>query len=302
MDIQTRFFDLPKLRLHAAVAGPETGPLAILLHGFPEFWYSWRWQIPALAGAGFLVVAPDQRGYNLTQKTPPFDMDTLSQDIVHLIQACGRERAFIAGHDWGAAVAWALASAHPERVERLAILNVPHPTVMTRNLLGGNWRQAARSWYIALFQIPALPEWLLQADDFRALKQMLIRTARPGTFTPHDLEQYAKAWAQPGGLPAMVGWYRAAARAVLNHRPMTAPWRLSMPTLILWGERDVALEVGLAEQSLNYLADGRLIRYPDATHWVHEDLPAEVNRELLAHFRPALAPSLADGAGATPAP
>lgn len=283
-----RYFDLPGLCLHAAVAGPADGPLVILLHGFPEFYYSWRRQIPALAAAGFRVVAPDQRGYNLTGKTPPFDTDTLSQDIVHLMEACGRPRACVAGHDWGAAVAWALAGRFPHRVERLAILNVPHPAVMLRNIFGGNWRQLARSWYIYFFQIPGLPELMLTADRCRGLRAALADTAQPGTFTATDLEQYVAAWSQPGALPAMLGWYRAAARAALTRRPLAPARRLPMPALILWGEQDVALGVELAEQSLAYLENGRLRRFPEATHWVHQDCPGEVTGELLAHFGPAL--------------
>ncbi len=282
--ITPTYFDLPGLRLHAAVAGPADGPLVILLHGFPEFWFSWRHQITALAGAGFRVVAPDQRGYNLTAKTPPYDTGTLSQDIVHLIQACGRERACVAGHDWGAAVAWALAGRHPERVERLAILNVPHPAVMVRHLFGGNWRQLARSWYIYFFQIPGLPELVLTADRCRGLRNSLQRTSRPGTFTDADLEHYVAAWSQPGAVTAMLGWYRAAARAAFARRPLAPARRLPMPTVILWGERDIALGVELAEDSRPYLEQGRLVRYPEATHWVHQDLPHEVNAELLAHF------------------
>lgn len=281
---QLTYFDLPGLRLHAAVAGPEDGPLVVLLHGFPEFWYSWRRQIPALACAGYRVVAPDQRGYNLTAKTPPYDTGTLSRDIVNVIAACGRERAFVAGHDWGAAVAWALAAAHPERVAKLAILNVPHPAVMTRNLFGGNWRQLRRSWYIFFFQIPGLPEQMLSANAYRGLRGTLKRTSRPGTYSGDDLDQYVTAWSQPGALSAMLGWYREAARATLRRRPFARRGRITPPTVILWGEQDTALGVELAEQSLNYIEQGRLVRFPEATHWVHQEFPDEVNQHLLEHF------------------
>lgn len=284
MDFTTCFYDLPGLRMHTAVAGPEDGPLVVLLHGFPEFYYSWRHQIGPLAAAGYRVVAPDQRGYNLTEKTPPFDTATLSQDIVHLIQACGRERAHVAGHDWGAAVAWSLAEAHPERVAQLAILNVPYPAVLARNLRHGNWRQVARSWYIAFFQIPAVPEWLLLAGNARALRRALRDTARPGTFSAADLNLYAAAWQQPGALSAMLGWYRAAARAAFQRPAGPRPRRITAETLIIWGEQDVALGVELAEQSLAYTERGRLVRLPDATHWVQHDCPAEVTRLLLDHL------------------
>jgi epoxide hydrolase 4 len=141
LGFKTVYFDLPGLRMHAPVAGPEDGPLVVLLHGFPEFWYGREHQIEPLAQAGFRVVVPDQRGYNLTDKTSPFDTRTLSNDIVNLIESCGREDAFVAGHDWGAAVAWTLAGLQPRCVKKLAILNVPHPTAMVQAFAEGNVKQ-----------------------------------------------------------------------------------------------------------------------------------------------------------------
>lgn len=283
--ITTTYFNLPNLRLHAAVAGPEKGPLVILLHGFPEFWYSWRHTIGPLAQAGFRVVAPDQRGYNLSEKKGPYHIHTLVEDVVQLMQACGHENAYVVGHDWGAAVAWALAAIHPGRVGRLTILNVPHPVTMMRALRALHPRQLRKSWYIFYFQLPFAPEVALRQNDFRNLKRMMRGSARKGTFSDADLAQYAEAWAQPGALTGMLNWYRAMFRFGLNpgnDRSLTR--RLPMPTLILWGERDVALEVELAEQSLSWLANGRLIRYPEATHWIHEDLPEDVNQQIVAHL------------------
>jgi pimeloyl-ACP methyl ester carboxylesterase len=280
------FYELPGLRMHAAVAGPEGGPLVVLLHGFPEFWYSWRFQIGPLAAAGLRVVAPDQRGYNLTDKSPPYDVDTLVGDIDHLITACGRTSAHVAGHDWGAGIAWGLAAAYPERVERLAILNVPHPGPFSRGLRGGDVLQILRSWYILAFQIPGWPERFFSRRDFTPLARLLRDTANPGTFTDLDLERYKTAWRQPGALSAMIGWYRALVR--IGPRPELVERyvrRILAPTLILWGDRDLALRAALAEQSVGWCDDGRLIRYPQATHWVHQDLPEEINRQILAHFR-----------------
>jgi pimeloyl-ACP methyl ester carboxylesterase len=284
LGLATAWFDLPSLRMHAAVAGPPDGPLVILLHGFPEFWYSWRHQIGPLAQAGYRVVAPDQRGYNLTDKTPPFDIATLAGDVLELVRACGRERCFIAGHDWGAAVAWVVAARHPERIERLAILNVPHPAVMTRALCGRNLRQIRRSWYIFLFQLPGLPEWWLSRRDFARLHWLMRASSRKGTFSDEDLQRYRDAWAQPGALAATIGWYRALGRSMLarGRRPEAGPVRV--PTVILWGERDAALGVELAEESLAYLDRGKLLRYPKATHWLHEELPGEIASRLVAHF------------------
>jgi pimeloyl-ACP methyl ester carboxylesterase len=287
----TTYFDLPGLRMHAAVAGPVDGPLLLLLHGFPECWLSWRDQIGPLAQAGYRVVAPDQRGYNLSDKTPPFDLDTLTADIVNLMQACGRDSACLAGHDWGAAVAWALAGSRPERVSRLAILNVPHPAPIANALRGGDLRQMLKSWYIFFFQIPRFPEWALSRSSFAVMRRMMIASSRPGTFTGGVLDDYREAWARPGALSAMIGWYRALMRTALHTRGAAFNRRITMPTVILWGEHDIALRVELAEQSLAWLDDGKLIRFPLATHWVHEDFPAEITQHLLAHFGPAVRPA-----------
>ena len=284
--------------MHAAVAGPENGPLLILLHGFPEFWYSWRYQIGPLAQAGFRVVVPDQRGYNLTAKTPPFDVQTLADDILALMDACGRASACIAGHDWGAVVAWTLAALHPERIARLAILNVPHPAPMMRALLGGNPRQIARSWYIFFFQIPDLPEWTLRRHGFADMHRMMRGSSRgssrgsrdnlgggqPETFSDLDLARYQTAWAQPGALHAMIGWYRALLQRNLRENRQRSQTRVRVPTLILWGEQDVALGVELAEESCDWVDDVELIRFPNATHWVHEEEAEAVTQALLAHF------------------
>ena len=284
LGFSTAWFDLPGLRMHAAVAGPEDAPLVILLHGFPEFWYSWRRQIGPLVDAGYRVIVPDQRGYNLTEKTPPYSLPVLVGDIVNLLDACGREQVFLAGHDWGAMVAWVLAGLYPERVRRLAILNVPHPDVMFRALWGGSLRQLFRSWYIFFFQIPGLPETLLGRADHAAMVNMLRRSSLPGTFTPEELSFYREAWGQPGALSAMIGWYRQLVRSALRFAYRDFAFRVQMPTCILWGEQDAALGVELAEQSLNWLDRGNLVRFPEATHWVHQDIPDTVTLQMLEHF------------------
>jgi epoxide hydrolase 4 len=284
LGFETAYFDLPGLRMHAAVAGPDDGPLVILLHGFPEFWYGWHRQIGPLAEAGFRVVVPDQRGYNLTGKTPPFDTRTLAADVVHLIEACGHRDALVAGHDWGALVAWTLAGLHPERVRRLAVLNVPHPSAASQEILGGNLRQILKSWYILFFQLPFLPELLLSRHDHALLRAAMKASADLSTFSEVDLDRYLTAWAQPEALSAMLGWYRALVRQALSQ---TSPnlERIAAPTLILWGARDAALVPELAQRSLEYVASGRLVRFPDATHWVQHDAAHEVSRLLLEHFR-----------------
>src|SRR5215470_8953475 len=184
------------VRLHAMTAGPADGPVVVLLHGFPEFWYGWRRQIAPLADAGFRVVIPDQRGYNLSSKPTgvgSYAVGHLASDVIAIADHVGRERIFLAGHDWGAAVAWSAALLHPDRIAKLATLNVPHPSVM-RRFLSRNLRQVRRSWYMFCLQLPWLPEAVFRVHGFKIGTSALLRSSRPGTFSEEDLQQYRFAW------------------------------------------------------------------------------------------------------------
>jgi len=155
--------------LNVVVSGPKEGPVVLLLHGFPEFWYSWHRQIEPLAAAGFRVIIPDQRGYNKSSKprgAKRYDVTALVSDVIAIADQLGQQRVFLAGHDWGAAVAWSVTLLHPDRVAKLAILNVPHPSVM-RRFLKKNRAQRRKSWYMFFFQLPWLPEAFFSASDFR---------------------------------------------------------------------------------------------------------------------------------------
>jgi epoxide hydrolase 4 len=267
-------------RLHTAQAGPRDGPLVILLHGFPETWYAWRRQMESLAREGFRVWAPDQRGYG--ESTRPrrirdYRIDLLVDDVIGLIDAAGCERANLVGHDWGGAVAWRLAARHPERVERLAIANCPHPRVMARNV-ARNPAQTARSAYAFFFQLPLLPEVLLGARSHALLRRALRRTSRRGTFGPEVMEQYREAWSRPGAVRAMLNWYRAVRYGATRG----GGGRIRVPTLILWGARDRFLAPRMAEQSLRMCEDGRLLRLEGATHWLHHEEPERVSAALAA--------------------
>lgn len=282
---ETTYFDLPEAQLHAVVAGAAGAPLVVLLHGFPEFWYEWRNQIGPLVAAGFRVITPDQRGYNLSSKTGPYDLQTVGNDVAHLIGAAGYDSAHVVGHDWGGAAAWAVAAWHPELVSRLVVINLPNPLAMSDSLARLNIRQYLRSTYAAFFQIRRLPEWMLGRNNFSLLQRVLSATALPGTYTAEDLARHVDAWSQPGALTAMLGWYRAAGvsrRQLLASRAQFS--RIAAPTVMLWGERDAALGIELAEASVPLLADGRLIRYPNHTHWLPAEAPAEVTKQLLAHL------------------
>jgi epoxide hydrolase 4 len=273
------------VRLHYVEAGE--GPLVVLLHGFPEFWYSWRRQIKPLADAGFHVVAPDMRGYNLSDKPPgwrAYDMKLLAGDIAALIRHFGVERADVVGHDWGAAVAYGVAALHPESVRRLAILNVPHPARMLAGFR--TFKQLRKSWYMFFFQLPFIPEWLLRRDGFSPIKLALradgAKLGRPTVFSDEDLEHYVRAWSYDGALTAMLNYYRAA----LRQTPRAASARMrpiEAPTLVIWGDRDTALGSELAQPEARWVKDVRVVHLPEATHWVQHDDPERVN-ELLTEF------------------
>lgn len=275
-------FNNGSVQLHAGEAGPANGPKVILLHGFPEFWYGWRHQLGPLASAGYNVIAPDGRGYNLSDKPANVDqytLDKLVSDVVALHEHVGRYPLNLVGHDWGAAVAWAFAAFHPEKVRRLAILNVPHPAVMGKFLLT-HPRQLLRSWYMFFFQIRKLPESLISAHDFALARRALVRTSRAGTFSEEDLAHYRAAWAKPGAMTGMINWYRAlATRAATAKVP-----DIEVPTLILWGKRDAFLLPELAEMSVNRCRSAELVWFDEATHWVQHEEALAVNRRLLTFF------------------
>lgn len=271
------------LGMHWVAAGPAEGPMVLLLHGFPEFWYGWRHQIQPLAEAGYRVIAPDQRGYNRSDKparVQDYRMEPLMGDVIGLMDHLGREQAHLVGHDWGAAVAWWTALHHPVRVETLSILNVPHPGEFWE-AIRRSWEQRLRSWYILFFQLPWLPEALLGAADFRLLAATLQRSSLPGTFGLEDLRLYRQAWSQPGALQGMLNWYRAA----LRHRfRLEVDTRVVPPTLMLWGARDLALMEALAWMSMEHCPKGRLVVFPEASHWVQHERARVVNRRLLEHW------------------
>lgn len=268
---------LPEVSLHVAEAGPETGPPTILLHGFPEFWYGWRHQIGPLAEAGLQLIVPDQRGYGLSDKpegVAAYHLDRLAADVIALADAYAFSTIRLVGHDWGGLVAWWTASLYPDRIARLAILNAPHPGVVGSYIRRhpGQW---LRSSYVGLFQLPVLPERLLTADRCRALRRALTHSSRPGAFAPSDLDRYVEAWLQPGAMTAMLNWYRALARL-----PRGTPPRVRVPTVILWGRQDTALQPGLAEASLDLCDAGQIEWYNRATHWVAHEEPTAVNAAL----------------------
>jgi pimeloyl-ACP methyl ester carboxylesterase len=286
-DLEHHYVTTNGLTLHVVQCGPADGPVVVLLHGFPEFWYGWRHQIPALAAAGYRVWVPDQRGYNLSDKprrVANYRIEQLGADILGLLDAAGQGPVSIVGHDWGAVVTWWLAAHYPARLRRVAILNVPHPAVLGR-ALRRTPGQLLKSWYIFFFQLPWLPEKLFRRHRFRFGRGALRGTSRTGTFSTEDLRAYTKAWAQPGAVTAMINWYRAAFRS----GPRTVrTGRISVPVRILWGRKDAFLQPELAQLSLTMCEQGQLTYLDHATHWLHQEEPATVNQLLLQFLGPDL--------------
>lgn len=282
---QHRFVETNRIRLHCVTQGE--GDLVILLHGFPEFWYSWRYQIPALA-RHFKVVVPDLRGFNDSDKpTSGYDLDTLVADIRGLIEGLGYTKAHIVGHDWGGSIAWHFAHQFPQYLNRLAVLNAPHPQHFLQEMVS-NLDQLRRSWYVLAFQIPGLPEWLIQ-QNLRTFVQNTFQgnAVRKGAFTNQDTDIYRSALAKPGVLAAAMNYYRQlfSPQLVLGQLGRS-PRPVQSPTLVLWGEEDQFLSRRLVEGMQGQVDAPYDLRFiPECGHWAQQETPQTVNRELLAFLR-----------------
>lgn len=276
-DLSHHYIPVNGIRMHYVTAGSGVETV-VLLHGFPEFWYSWRHQIAALA-PHFRVVAPDLRGYNETERRAPFDLSTLQADVLGLIAALGGEPVHLVGHDWGGGLAWLIAMNHPRALRSLAVCNAPHPVIFKRGIRKP--RQFARSWYWLFFQVPWLPERVLALKSYHILARTIIGDCRPGAFTREDVKAYLAAWRRQG-LGGGIDWYRGLLRD-RKALPEPAPV-VDVPTLLIWGERDLALGRELAEGTERFASNLRVERLPNASHWVQQDAPEEVSRLLLDHL------------------
>jgi len=268
------------VQLHVVTAGDPDAPLVVLLHGHPDFWYGWRDQIRPLVEAGFRVVVPDQRGCNLSDAPDGVDayrQSELVADVRELIHSEGRESAHVVGHDFGGFVAWNVALRHPSVVDRLGILNVPHPTVY-RETLRSSLEQIVRSWYVWFYQVPKLPEWMLRRNDMANMVDSLEITSNEGTFDEETINRYKAAW-QHTGIEPRINWYRGFRRSKRPSRDT-----VTQPTLICWGENDIALLPSMVERSIDYCEDGQKRMFPDASHWVHHERE-KVTEALDRHLR-----------------
>ena len=269
------------IRLFVVQAGPKDGPPVLLLHGFPEFWWTWHAQIGALAEAGFRVIVPDQRGFDLSDKPPHVDDYRPEQrraDVLGLMDALGHPRFALAGHDFGAFVAWGLGIEHPERLSKLVVMNVAHPKVYESPPPG---RADTINWFRTFFRLPFLPELVGRSGNWFLLERNLRESSRPGTFAEPAMSYYKQAWAHQNAIHSMLGWYRAGFRH--PYRP-SGPARVSVPTRIVWGDLDRFNDPSFAEPSLRYCDDAKLVRIPDAGHWLIHEKAGEISRLLIEFF------------------
>lgn len=266
------------IKLHYVSQGK--GKLMLLLHGFPEFWYSWRNQIAEFK-TDYHVVAPDLRGYNLSDKPQglkAYDMSELVADIKGIITGLGYDDCILVAHDWGGAIAWNFAYAYPQMVEKLIVLNIPHPTLFTKGLK--TLQQLRKSWYMFVFQLPWLPEFLFQLNDYQAIKNAFMDMAIDKTaFKPEDLQAYRDAAAQPGALTATINYYRQGFSSLFRDQ-QPEYGTLQVPTLIIWGESDTALGKELTYGTENYVSDWQIKYIPNCSHWVQQEQPELVNRYI----------------------
>jgi pimeloyl-ACP methyl ester carboxylesterase len=270
------------LRFHVATCG-EGDRLALFLHGFPECWYSWRHQLPLLARLGYRAWAPDLRGYGETDRPPrreDYAIERLMEDVAGLVDASGARSTVLLAHDWGAVIAWYFAMRRLRPLERLVIMNVPHPAPMERALRG--WRQMARSWYALFFQIPRLPEALLRARHCRAIGDAFRNMAVDKNRFPDEvLRIYRDNAARPGALTAMLNYYRALVRGGGGNRQRALGYPvIETPTLMIWGERDRALGKETTYGTDRWVRDLTVRYLPDVSHWVQQEAPEQVNEIL----------------------
>jgi len=270
--------------LNVITSGNKDGDMLIFLHGFPETAYlAWNKQIEYFSNMGYFVVAPDQRGYNNSAKFDSFmdyHLDYLSQDVLDLMDHYGRESASVVGHDWGAAVAWHLGQFHSERLDKLVVINVPHPTVMKSTLLS-SFQQLRNSWYIFFFQLPFIPEAKISRNDYRWLTGAFTMAPKE-TFSQSTIELYKSAWSVDGAARGMVNWYRAAIFGGI-FRPTSGKRVENVPVLMIWGDKDDALDSSMAQPSIEMCDNGKLVMLEGVSHWVPNEAPARVN-SLISDF------------------
>ncbi|MGB8699440.1 MAG: alpha/beta hydrolase [Thermosynechococcaceae cyanobacterium] len=282
---QHQFIQTNRINLHYVTQG--SGDLVLLLHGFPEFWYAWRFQIPVLS-RHFKVVVPDLRGYNDSDKpTSGYDLDTLTQDILGLIKNLGFSKAHIVGHGWGGMIGWNLAQKFPESLLSLSLLSAPHPQALLKTLTS-NLEQLRQHWYLLALPLPNVPEWLLQQNLASFLQNWFQGQAiRKAAFSTDTLRIYQAALSKTGALSSALNYYRTWLSPQTWLARLQEPLRpIQVPTLVLWGQEDAVLSPTLTEGFERLISlPFRLKLIPECGHWIQQEVPQVVNLELLSFLR-----------------
>ena len=281
-DDKVRFEKMQGAGLNLNVARAGSGKPVVLLHGFPEFWYSWHKQIGPLAQNGFDVFAPDLRGYNLSDRPEGIEnyhLKLLVEDVACIVRACGSKQAHIVAHDWGGVIAWAFAGKYPELVDRFVVMNAPHGKLYRREIRRPP--QMFLSWYIFFFQLPWLPEWYMSSNNYAVMREIFTETpANKDAFPKEEIDKYVEAISRPGALNAGINYYRAMLQCK-DGRTLGMNSHVSAETLVIWGEQDHALCSRLLDGIEDVAPRARVHRIPNAAHWVQNEAADEVNRVLL---------------------
>ena len=281
LDLESRRIDTGAATLHVVFAGPEQGPPVVLLHGFPELWFSWHGPMGVLARSGYRAIAPDLRGYNRSDKPPgaeAYSGDAYASDVLGLLDALGIEQAFVAGHDVGAGVAWTLVFAHPERVRRAVILSSPHPFAWER--MSPQDDPESISWFRTFFKAPVLPELASRAGGWWLLTRNLRRTSRPGTFEGETLAVFQSAWARDNAISTMINVYRTGFRA----DRLTGDGRPAVPVRYVYGGTDAYIPHEASRITAELLGEEAVTELPENGHWLLLEEPERVGGLLVEFF------------------
>lgn len=284
-DITHKQVKVNDIFLHVAQQG-NGKKLVVLLHGWPEFWYTWRYQMPELAKE-YTVIAPDLRGFNKSDKPKGiqnYKADVVASDVAELIKQMGFKKAYVVGHDWGGAIAWTFASIYPNMLEKLAIINCPHPKEMLK-MIKSNPTQLLKSWYMFMHQLPLIPEFIL-GNTLPQFFKLFFRgwMHHPEHFTDKDLQAFVRAYKEPGALTGSINYYRA----MMQTKPKMSVFKqkVTVPTLLIWGEDDKALSKELTYNTQAYVDNTLEIKYiKNCSHWAQNDCPKEVTQYLVDFFK-----------------
>ena len=284
MVAESRYYTVNNIKLHVKTAGNASAPTVLFLHGFPSFWHSWQPQIQYFASQNYYVIVPDQRGYNQSDKpngVKAYRLSLLVEDMVQLLAAMTIKQTFIVAHDWGGIIAWALLKQHPQLFLKAIINNAPYLPSYSKPTL----KQLRKSWYVYFFQLPRLPEWLMQRNDFAMLHKMMQRSSLRGTFTNEDMSLYKQAWREKGSLKAMINWYRALAKYRNDAKEIFAKRTpLEVPVKVLWGMKDAFLEKESGMCLQKHCNHFSMKKYKDATHWLPTEKCEAVNEDIHQFF------------------